>query len=86
MAKLQCPCGFTHDLTENSPMSWITVQEQQYAAMITEEISANDGDADARGAVIAKHGAIYACPECERIMWQRAGDSVIRVYTIEDAI
>jgi hypothetical protein len=86
MAKLQCPCGFAHDLTTDSETSWITVHESQYSAMIQEEISANDGDESSSSQVIRKHGIIYACPKCQRIMWHKPGEHVILVYTVEDAV
>ena len=86
MAQLQCPCGYTHDMTENVDTSWITVHENEYSSMIKNEISAQDGDDDAMSQVVQKHGVIYSCPQCQRIMWQKPGESLIHVYAIEDAV
>jgi len=73
MPKLPCPCGYMHDLTPIPDHGWITVRDRDY-----EELGEKVLDATER------HGLLYECPSCGRIMWQPPNEThVFRVYKRE---
>lgn len=86
MRKLNCPCGYVHDLSPNPDEGWITIRAADYVAVIDALIRKHEiaghglpSDKDpkkgrwkeAAMTVFELSGRFYECPECRRIMWQR---------------
>lgn len=80
MPKLECTCGFVHDLTPTPDEGWITVPDKDYDALIKDEIASAQGDEEAEDRVVNYWGSLYECPRCGRIMWRKPSDDSFTVY------
>lgn len=91
MPKIQCPCGFVHDLSPVPDAGWITVRDQDYDGLLAAEIKrAAVGRVDSAGAgggldrlINGLHGLLYECPMCHRLLWQRPGQKEWTCYARE---
>ncbi len=83
MPKLQCPCGFFHDLSPVPDSGWVTVADRDYEALV----DAEGGHAEETGrgppAFVRLTGRLYECPSCGRMIWERPGEKVFRVFRPE---
>ena len=81
MARLHCPCGYTHDLDPQPDAAWLTIPDAEYEAMESEILRFHS---ESRGEEIqTEFGRIYECPECSRLMWSRPGDATYSVFVLE---
>ena len=99
MSKLKCPCGYTHDLSPIPDKGWITTRDADYEQVIEAECRINEiskdgglpGKDDPRGdeydqsmrVIVGKHGSMYECPECGRLMWELPGKDNFKVFLPE---
>jgi hypothetical protein len=74
MPKVQCPCGFLHNLTPCPDDGWVTIRDREYESLLDDEMAAATGDKEALLRNIDRRGRLYECPECGRIMWSKPGD------------
>lgn len=96
MDKLECPCGFSHDLSSIPDEGWVTVRDEDYQRLLRVEIQraslsaavAETPDWEALVAADAEletlHGVLYQCPRCGRILWKKPGDSGFKVFAPEN--
>jgi hypothetical protein len=83
MPKLKCPCGFVHDLSPIPDAAWITVRDRDYEALVEAERRSDANNSGPR-AFVRLTGRIYECPECRRIMWEKAGHEGFVVFRPEN--
>jgi hypothetical protein len=94
MPKLQCPCGFVHDLTPIPDDGWLTLPDREYEQIMDAEQqrsllhSAKPGTREWERLGIADRQVIqpvrhlYECPQCGRLMWQDPWGAEPRGYRV----
>jgi hypothetical protein len=99
MPKLKCRCGYVHDLSPIPDDGWITVKDKEYEELLRAEATRTEiEDAvtlsnEAEETLLAADqttvnltGLLYECPDCDRVMWQKPGQSVFRTYIEESNV
>ena len=101
MPKLRCPCGFVHNLSPIPDDGWHTIADRMYEEVIEAErriheisgsgLLTNDDPLTSErnrmiGVVLENTGLLYECPECGRVMWQKARQDDYRVFRPDDTI
>ena len=74
MPKLECPCGFVHDLTPCPDDGWYTVRESDLDSIVPLASAPADECAKSWTKFYQHAGKLYECPKCGRIMWMKAGE------------
>jgi hypothetical protein len=83
MPKLQCPCGFVHDLSPIPDDGWIVVADRDYEALIEAECRQSRVKGEP-SAFVGLSGRLYECPQCGRIMWNTVNESNYRIFRPEE--
>jgi hypothetical protein len=96
MPKLACPCGFVHNLTPIPDDGWLAIRDRDLDAYIRHNHAYSAGfdappgsperEASDRGCreTIRMATALYECPQCGRIMWEKEAGAKFHVYLPED--
>jgi hypothetical protein len=88
MPKLGCPCGFIHDLSPIPDHGWLTIQDENYEALIEAE-AGRVADPSTSAADLADEkfrtmvGVLYECPKCGRLLWEKPEAEKFRCYLPE---
>lgn len=101
MPKLVCPCGYVHDLSPIPDDGWTTIRDQNYEGVISawELLNEISGGSQvprdnhprikeydrAMRTTVDSCGRLYQCPECKRVMWQKAGEESYVVLSPEES-
>ncbi len=83
MAKLECPCGFLHDLDPRPDAAWLTIPDSEYDEMVQEIIRYHRIRDKYREEIQTEFGRAYECLECGRLRWARPREAKYRVFLPE---
>ena len=98
MPKLACPCGFVHNLSPIPDDGWRAIRDKDLEAYLRHERAYSDGFDAVEGSPARKASDIggqelfrmetllYECPQCGRIMWQKAHGEIYHIYLPEDEV
>ncbi len=98
MPKLDCPCGYVHDLSPIPDGGWLTIRDSEYEKVRGAEIGigrfagvpvddtadAQDYDRDMR-LVTQLTGRLYECPKCGRLMWTKRPGAPYAIYVRQES-
>lgn len=79
MPKLACLCGYIHNLSSIPDAGWITIRDEEFELISTSGLS----DEEKLNASCSASGAMYVCPNCERLMWAKEGSREFVTYIRE---
>jgi hypothetical protein len=79
MPKLACRCGYVHNLSPIPDDGWVTVLDRDFESVL--EAESESGKAPDVSNLL---GSLYECPSCNRVMWEKPGEKVFRVYRREE--
>ena len=74
MPKLQCPCGFVHDMSPIPDDGWLTIRAKDYDDLYPSESSGPDEMRAQWSELMKRAGGMYVCPQCGRLMWSPPGN------------
>jgi hypothetical protein len=93
MAKLDCPCGFQHNLTSDEH-SFVIVPQKHYAKLLEAEKAAAKLDIretdymqrarELNLKVLSLKGRLCECPRCGRLAWFRQDMTSPTVYWLDE--
>ena len=93
MAKLECPCGFTHDLMEDEH-SFVLVKQKHYLRLVEAEravarLDPRKPDYEARQReldlqLVSLKQRLCECPKCGRLAWFRGQVGQPTFYWLEE--
>ena len=95
MPKLDCPCGFVHDLSPIPDDGWVAIPDKDMEAYIQHKRAYLDGFHAPEGSterkasnaggreIIRMSTLLYECPKCGRIMWRKTRDGDFQIYAPE---
>jgi len=94
LPKLQCKCGYVHNLSPIPDEGWRTVLDKEYenlleAEKIRDKLSgAKENTATfndllkADNIVSSAIGLMYECPDCKSLMWEKQGEDKFTTYEV----
>ena len=80
MPKLECPCGFVHDLTPCPDTGWRTVTDSDLDSIVPLSTAPADECAKSWTKFYQHIGSLYECPQCGRLIWIKPGEDRYVVY------
>src|SRR5262245_36207360 len=85
MAKINCPCGYAHNISSVPDDGWLFIRDKDYEALIKAELASAKGYHKLKSRGIGTWGRLFECPACGRLMWSPPGDgcSTFKIYTPE---
>jgi hypothetical protein len=93
MAKLECPCGFVHNLLEGDN-TFVVVKQKHYPRLVEAEralarIDPRKPDHDTVERelglqLVSLKQRLCECPKCGRLAWFRAGVALPTFYWLEE--
>ena len=85
MPKLNCSCGFVHDLSPIPDDGWLTIRDRDHDALLSADSASQPDNVEVVRRALELSGRLYECPKCGRLMWSLPGDRCtnFRVYRLE---
>ena len=81
MPKLACPCGYVHNLSPIPDHGWHTGRDTEWEEIIKLEYEALFKSSE--NGAMHMLGSLYESPKCGRVMWEKPGEKVFKIYKLE---